>query len=307
MAAGVFQRDNPLLDPDGCGDSEDKLGRKDEAKELAEMLWKNMGRSQEPFVLAINGPWGSGKTTFGEFVVYYLQSRPENDRPHVMRYDPWLYSGRGRLVIDFLGALERHVGSDQQAFGDLWEYVRRLALTLVARAQPPDERNRDESPEVLRAREDVADRLRERGRRIVVLLDDVDRLIRDELRVFLWLLKMVADLPCICYVVMCDCALVASMISDDFPGRGNDYVARIINATFDLRRPSPARMLKILLQYIGKAVSGNEKAVDAVWQAGLGQLVSTLRHAKRLANAVDLRLAVSSDKDFQLLLAVEGL
>jgi len=54
--------DSPLRDP-----GEDRLGRKEFARFLAQAILKM--NADEGFVFALNGPWGSGKTTVINFVL----------------------------------------------------------------------------------------------------------------------------------------------------------------------------------------------------------------------------------------------
>jgi hypothetical protein len=319
-----------LFDPKALGpEVKDRLGRGDEAARLARSLHTRMiGDDTKSFVLAINGPWGSGKTTFGRYLAYHLRNLARDgsstgDEPSgrkrlrkgkeqrslvFLECDLWLNALRGRVLKDFLRTLSRHTGSDAVGLQDESRAFTDVLLTALVRAELPEKIPPEETAAVLEDKKRVAQTLINGKQRFMLFLDDIDRFTRDEMRVFLWLLKMVADLPRVCFVVMWDGPLVAQMIGKDFPGRGEDYVARIVDATYDLRRPASDTIRAIFGEYVGfSAESACAEVLREVWQAGLGQLVATLRQAKRLANAVHVRREAGGCTDMRLLLALEGL
>jgi len=102
-------------------------------------------------VVGITGPWGSGKSS----ILYLLQAElehPENRTAYhhavIVRFDPWLVSGRDDLIVEFLRELQatlREVGTRypqvatqlKKLAGKLAEYGSRLApFAALASAQP---------------------------------------------------------------------------------------------------------------------------------------------------------------------------
>lgn len=309
--------DEPLSDPLALGPEADRLGRGDEAARLARTLCTRMGSGDSSsFVLAINGPWGSGKTTFGRYLAHHLRDLGSKGLPAgkrrrdlaVLKCDLWLDSSRGRTLKDLLSTLSRHAGSGDLDLQDQSRGFSEVLLTALVRAELPEKAPREETAAVLLDKRTVAETLRNSKQQLVLFLDDIDRFTRDELRTFLWLLKTVADLPLVYFVIMWDGPLVGRMVGKDFPGRGEDYVARIVDATYDLRRPASETILAIFGEYVGCATEAAfAEVLREVWQAGLGQLLATLRQAKRLANAVHVRREAGGCTDMRLLLALEGL
>ncbi|BAY22987.1 KAP P-loop domain-containing protein [Calothrix sp. NIES-2100] len=43
------------------------------------------------FAIAITAPWGFGKSTLLNFLVQYLQEKPEDEKPIVVTFNPWLF------------------------------------------------------------------------------------------------------------------------------------------------------------------------------------------------------------------------
>jgi len=86
--------DKPLEDP-----KDDRLGYAVFARHLAESICKMV--PPEGLVIAIYGSWGSGKTTLLNFLAHYLQEKPKDEQPIIVRFNPWWFSGSGDLLYRF--------------------------------------------------------------------------------------------------------------------------------------------------------------------------------------------------------------
>lgn len=95
----VLSADKPLDDP-----KDDRLGYAPFAEHLAESIYRMA--PPEGLVVAIYGPWGSGKTTLLNFVVHYLQQKPESERPIIVQFNPWWFSGHEDLTRYFFDRLQ---------------------------------------------------------------------------------------------------------------------------------------------------------------------------------------------------------
>src|SRR5580700_7189380 len=67
----------------------------------------------EGFVVAIQGAWGSGKSSLVNFILHYLQDRPEDEQPLIARFDPWIFSGDEDLTVRFFAFLLHEITSDK--------------------------------------------------------------------------------------------------------------------------------------------------------------------------------------------------
>jgi predicted KAP-like P-loop ATPase len=106
--------DEPLRDP-----KKDELDRAGFAKALAHaILAMDVGN---PFVLSIEGEWGSGKSTVLESTRYYLAHRSEigsriplETDPITIQFSPWWFSGREDLLRQFVRELSTQLRADQR-------------------------------------------------------------------------------------------------------------------------------------------------------------------------------------------------
>jgi len=88
----IILTDEPLKSP-----NQDRLGFAPFAEKNATII-KNM-QVKESVVFAVYGKWGSGKTTFLNFLVHYLK---EEDSIIIVKFNPWWFSGREDLIRQFL-------------------------------------------------------------------------------------------------------------------------------------------------------------------------------------------------------------
>ena len=94
----VLSADKPLDDP-----SLDRLGYAPFAEHLASGILKLV--PTEGFVLAVQGPWGSGKSTFLNFLRVSLEQLAPGEECLVTRFNPWWFSGREDLAQRFFTQL----------------------------------------------------------------------------------------------------------------------------------------------------------------------------------------------------------
>lgn len=50
-------------------------------------------RGEHSAVFAIYGEWGSGKTSFKNFILEKLKTRSESNQPLIVEFNPWEWEG----------------------------------------------------------------------------------------------------------------------------------------------------------------------------------------------------------------------
>ena len=106
----TFSSDNPLIDP-----ANDMLGYAPFSKLLAQSISRMCPK--EGIVVAINGPWGSGKSTILNFVLYYLEHEFADQPVITIHFNPWWFSGRENLTRLLIGQIRAQLGDKD--YGEL--------------------------------------------------------------------------------------------------------------------------------------------------------------------------------------------
>lgn len=227
-------------------------------------------RTPQGVVIALHGPWGSGKSSVVNLLAHHLRSAIDGEELAIVRFNPWWFRGEEALVLAFFREL--HVATKpsivEQARGVLPKLGARLlkaggivgsAADLAGAggagsvaASTMDWLSRliedDESVEGLYRL--LTSALAEQNKRFLVVIDDIDRLAPDEALAMFRLIKSVGRLPNVIYLLALDRRLADRVVADRFPSEGPHYLEKIIQVSFDLPAPDPADLRNRLLNAI---------------------------------------------------------
>jgi len=278
---------------------QDQLGRAAFARNLAELVLKM--ESQDGIVVALYGHWGSGKTSTLNLVKYCLKQQHDDDGVIILEFNPWWFSGSENLLAAFLGQMQAALGDRAQAVRDaIREYskpliaVAKLIPTAGGIGQAADSLmqflcDRD----IAQRRADVDKSLQDSDARIVVMMDDIDRMTRDEVRQVFQLIKAVADFPNMVYIVAFEQKTVARALEEVSGGSGEEYLEKIVQVPINLPDVGRQAIRNAFNQTINQ-VLGEEAEIEdedlerwgRVFRKGLDPLFITMRDVKRYANAL---------------------
>ena len=245
------QPDRPIAGP-----AEDRLGLQPFADGLATALLADDGRTARGVVLGLEGSWGSGKSSILNLVAARLAARA-GERLVLVRFDPWLVSGRDDLIaaffrelVDAIDPVRKERSRVGSAASKLAEYGEMLSPALnlylpflgtavggaikalgkgVAPSRGPTE-----------MRKDVEKVLRELDRPVVVLVDELDRVEDAEVRTVAQLVRAILDFPNVSYILAYDPKRVAEALGGGDERRGAAYLEKIVQLRVPLPR-CPAR------------------------------------------------------------------
>ena len=252
----------------------------------------------DPVAIGVSGPWGSGKSTVLKLIEAEVASRsagPADDQILVLVTEPWRYDpdigAKTALILEVLNALttefKKHGKVPDEVESSLKKLVKRVnwvkALTLAARTsvtlQFPGvddlaslvsevDPEGDSQPRNLdEFRQEFADLLADEHlshlRRVVVLVDDLDRCLPATVVDTLETMRLFLSVPKMSFVIAADEDRVADALRDRYPAddgsNGNAeeparlYLHKIVQTTLRLpalsRFDTEAYLLLLLLQH----------------------------------------------------------
>jgi len=106
----------------------------------------------------------------------------------------------------------------------------------------------------------VNDLLETEGTRVVIFMDDIDRLDRDEIHSVFRLRKLAADFSFITYVVAFDETVVGHALAERYPGSpesGSSFLEKIIQVPMRLPPASEADLLRLCLREVSRLLEQN--------------------------------------------------
>jgi len=292
-AERMLSPDRPLNHPE-----DDILGYDRFAENLAVSLRKMT--PLEGMVVAIHGPWGSGKSSVLNFVRHYLEEEPEEgieEPPLTMRFSPWWFSGREDLTRLFFGQLRARLGD--KTYGELKSRLADLA-DIASKVPGLPGREAGEfiadklrgEPDLDALKEKVDSVLRESGRKIIVFIDDVDRLAPDEIRNLFRMIKAVASFPNVVYLLAFEREIVENALeAQEGTDSGRRYLEKIVQGSFDLPPVEQVDLRRMLVSQLDPILDRTQVELDEhyfsnVYFEGLEEMLDTPRDVTRLTNAL---------------------
>lgn len=100
--AGPALHEPPLERPIQ-NEEQDRFGRAGFVHRVANSLIGHDGKKARGVIVGIVGPWGSGKSSVLNLLANELERR--DPKPVVVRFDPWLVSGRDDLILALLSEM----------------------------------------------------------------------------------------------------------------------------------------------------------------------------------------------------------
>ncbi len=300
-----------------AGRKADRFQRSDFADALVDQvlaLPKN-----ESFVLGLVGPWGSGKTSILKMLEESLVS---NDEVAVLEFNPWLFSGTEQLAAHFFQELaaQLHESSDkklQEAGEMLVGYSEALsplsALPVVGKWLERIAGSGKFLGALLRRkggalpasvtlqRRQIEELLAEQGKRLLIIIDDIDRLPKADIREVFKLVRLTADFPNTTYILSFDRARIEDALGET-EGEGRAYLEKILQVTFDLPAIRPVELARFLAQEIERAVGDRDHGPfdEAEWlnvfELVIRPLFRTPRDVRRFTNGIPVALKIIGDE-----------
>lgn len=300
--------DTPQSDP-----AYDAYGYAHFAKLIASAIVKTP--SPQGLVMAIHGPWGTGKTSLLNFVKHYLNEEPKVSKPVVIDFNPWWFEDKGQLASQFLAQfkmkLKLEAGLLRDA-GDLMaDYSGALGKAVVVstgvtgievpiswllklfKRKPKDIPN-------LKA--DISKALKDGGQRFLVVIDDIDRLTPPEIREVFKVVKALADFPNVVYLLSFERIVVAKALSDSIGLDGEAYLEKIVQVPFVLPAVDKQKLQQKLFRDLDKLIDGADLELfdntywGNVFVEGMAPLLSKPRDVVRYINALSVTFPALRDE-----------
>ncbi|MDI1313121.1 P-loop NTPase fold protein [Prosthecobacter sp.] len=209
-------------------------------------------RGGNPLVVSIVNPWGGGKSTILRYIQDAVAATTRDESPHIKNcrittFNPWRYAGEDQLLFHLFERLvtsinEKSPLSASQAILKLLpKWIKRTAL--ICNWLAPGTGSLLEgffstiSPEQFEihldaVRQTTREYLAKTGVRVIMLLDDVDRLDPDDIMLLFRALKLIVDLPNTTFIIAMDDEHVSDVIGKRIGGGiegGRRYIEKIVN------------------------------------------------------------------------------
>ncbi|HXQ34143.1 MAG TPA: P-loop NTPase fold protein, partial [Anaerolineales bacterium] len=264
MWANEFGLDRALSMKDAL--ERDRLHRIGFARQIATALVPLSVKSS--IVVSVEGAWGSGKTSVLSMVEALLGSEIDAEsRPIIVPFNPWLIGNRDALLREFLKQLSRkielsdHSETAKKVAREIDGYSKLIGLAkFIPGAEPiatitkavldalgkaaAHAAEEDQGIEQKKAR--VEEALTKLSRKVIVLVDDIDRLYPNEVFEIIRIIKAVADLPNVGYVLAFDPVYASEALKTLGVPNASAYLDKVIQTRLSIPTLSANSKLELI-------------------------------------------------------------
>lgn len=202
---------------------EDTLGRGGFVRSAARAISDSWSQ-EESTVIGLIGPWGSGKTSLINLIESELNPPNEKTGWHIARFTPWSAADSAGVMAEFYTALtaalpedraknfRTKVGSLFKAAAPTGGFIPGVGATVAALVASGADFLLAEKPwdEAFR---DASDELNELRVKVLVIVDDIDRLQGSELAEVLRVIRLLGRFPGVQYLLAYDDEVVAQTLA----------------------------------------------------------------------------------------------
>lgn len=142
---------------------------------------------------------------------------------------------------------------------------------------------------ILKIKKDIINELKIKTKtKIIVFIDDIDRLEDEEICLIFKLVKSIADLPNISYFLSFDKNIVVTALSKHHEKNGESYLEKIIQVPFSLPQIRGYKLEDIIQKEIEKFVNKNPE-IEEIWEERYGDSWKFVFFYKLFSVLADLR------------------
>ena len=306
--------DTALIEP-----KQDRLGYAPFAQHLAESICKM--NFPEGFVIAVYGASGSGKSTLLNFLRYYLKQKPENEQPIIVSFNPWLFSGDEDITKRFVNQLQSSLSQlkfvprgFRARVANFVKAATEIPLPYAQAGKAVVRLFDDQQKETSTLKEELEDTLENHSTRIVVTIDDIDRLPAEDIRALFHLITAIPNFTNVVYFLALDKEIVVKNLADAQGIPGETYLDQIVQASFEVPLPDKSSLRRLLFEKLSAVLADTPKPLfdqshwGNVYFQGLDHFITNPRDIVRLANILTVTYpAVKGEVNPVDFIAIESL
>lgn len=234
----MFGKDTPILN---CAD--DLLSRDNFVKSLKEAIVNY--NDNESLTIGLYGKWGEGKTS----VINLLKEKLEKQADIIcFTFEPWLYSNTEQLMSMFFKDLSHCVGNEYnqnelskifKSYAEAFEVISHIpestAITkFLSKLLSFIFKKLSCQKTLLQLKVDIENYIESLNKKILIIIDDIDRLNNNEIQQIFQLVKMLGNFKNTIYLLSMDDEIIANSLKEVQKYDGYIYLEKIVQVPLRL-------------------------------------------------------------------------
>lgn len=296
----------------------DLLNRSVFAAEIARGLEHSLKNNVDSIVLGLNGSWGSGKSTLVNFIVEDTKKRfIDSDSTLIdIHFNPWMFSNQSELLSLFFKQLQQQLSTKKERFKkitkklktyvDLVEPAKKvipvpfaeIAVTSISKFLHIFSADKD----LITLKKEIDKLVVESGIKLLITIDDIDRLNPIEIKEIFKLVKLNANFKNTVFILAYDREVVIESLQNEFNINAARYLEKIVQVDYTVPNPSNESIHGVLISRLEESfllgASDNNKGLKSSFEQVLKSLTTepfvkylkNIRDVNRFVNSLILRL-----------------
>lgn len=238
---------------------EDLFSRWIFAERIGQIIAKRNDTSS--LVVALYGAWGDGKTS----VLNFIESSLSSDQNVVcIKFNPWRFTSEEELLEGFFQDIAVALDTKIVKTGEkISELIKRVAPGVAGMFGVEGIGNVTASlitgPSLVELKSRIEQVLNDEKRRLLVLIDDIDRLEKTEIQVMFKIVKLIANFKNTSYLLAFDKDIVATSLQDRYSDKnmnaGESFLEKIIQVPLQLPKIEKNVLREFCFKGVDEALS----------------------------------------------------
>lgn len=310
----MFYSDRPITNKDG-----DCLNRTIFSKELAQAILSYT--KIDNFTIGLCGKWGCGKTSIINMVVDEIKENTAkhdiSEKPIIVMFNPWNYSDCTQLIDQFFQTIInelslndpnqnlRSVGDALKKYSSIFHYTSYIPVVgkylgpivdLLSSAGEHMTERAEENDTLVKQKNIVIEALQSQKRKFIVIIDDIDRLNNEQIRLIFQLVNSLAGFPNMIYLLSFDKSVVSRALAEEQNCKGEEYLEKIIQVPFDVPQSNKNLIKEVFCRRVESIMDeyGEDENFDSdYWQIVFPECIlpflNTMRDVNRIINVFEFK------------------
>lgn len=315
MNNSAYSSDAPVLTQE-----EDNFSRWKFSERVAQVISRRNDPSS--IVIGLYGKWGDGKTS----VLNFIESSLASDESVIcIKFNPWRFGTEDQLLMAFFQliaeALDAKLETTEDRLKDTFKKVfKPIAFASGTGVVADVVESFISMPDIDEFKERTEKLLEDAKKRVLILIDDVDRLDKSEIHALFRLVKLTADFKYTSYILAFDKDIVASSLQDRYSNShgnsGDAFLEKIIQIPLHLPLVEKETLRQFCFDGINEAlriaeIDLNQEQVHLFLQSfnlAFDSCLTTPRRAKLYGNILMFSLPIlKGEVNVVDLMVIEGI
>lgn len=318
----MFYSDQPINTKEN-----DYLNRTEFSKQLAKAILSYT--KIDNFAISLCGKWGSGKTSILNMVVEEIEFLSSNvdaeEKPIIIKFNPWNYSDCSQLISQFFASIQtklkisksnkglKEVGDALERYSSLLDYSVYIPVIgaylgplkgVLSGVGKQIKGNVEKGNSIEAKKQKVIETLKKQKQKLIIIIDDIDRLNNAQIRAIFQLVNSLAGFPNMIYLLSFDREVVARALQEEQQCDGEEYLEKIIQVPFEVPEANRKLVNEAFINRFENIIFDEEyqyKDFDkeywsTIWGKCISPFIENIRDVNRVANVFEFKYGLMRDE-----------